>query len=79
MPTPSARDQLIAAGWKPPVELPPMTDEEYEQWRPALQAYCLMSASFLVPSTPLDSVDKAKIDVLREVTLLAPKANEPGR
>lgn len=71
----ATRDDLIAAGWRPPVELPPLTEEQYESWRPALAIYCVLAGATSA-SDPLDRIDRNKIDMLREVLAAAPAADD---
>jgi hypothetical protein len=63
------RRDLIAAGWRPP-----LTDDDYEAWRPALLAFrSAWGWGATKARTPLDSVDREHIDHLREAFALAPK------
>lgn len=62
------RADLIEAGW-----VPPMTEDDYEAWRPALLAFRLAMDWNIEARTPLDKTDREMIDKLRSSFALAPK------
>lgn len=65
------RNALAEAGWVLPEALSPLDDEQYEAWRPALTIYNLLTGG-MIAASPLDNVDKRKVDLLREVLRAAP-------
>ena len=66
------RNALKAAGWVLPEPLPPLDDAGYESWRPALTVYNMLNGGQPASVPMLDSVDKRKVDMLREVLRAAP-------
>ncbi len=62
------RRDLIDAGWRPP-----LSDDDYEAWRPALLQFRAAMDWNIEARMPLDKCDRDMIDKLRSSFALAPK------